>query len=145
MRSSFSQAEHDKYDSKGRDYARAIALKYGMFLANNPDKLGIDLLVYSIKTGDLIGYADAEVRPDLWENDRPKYNTVHAIQKKADNYSKLDLPAWYFSISGDGKYMLSCKFSEILKTNLIEVPNKREKSGESFYNVPVSMWKKLSL
>jgi hypothetical protein len=145
MRSSFSQAEHDKYDLKGRNYARAIALKYGMSLEDNPDKLGIDLLVYRIKTGELIGYADAEVRPELWEGDQPKYNTIHAIQKKADDYSKLDLPAWYFSISGDGKYMLSCQFSEILKTKLIEVSNKREKKGEFFYNVPVSMWRKLSL
>lgn len=144
-RSKFNQSEHYKFDKKGRDYARAIALKNGMFLANNPDQYGIDLLVYSLKTGELVGYADVEVRPDLWRNGRPIYRTIHAIKKKVETYSKLDLPSWYFSLSGDGENMLSCKFSDILSEKLVEVSNKREATGESFYDVPVSKWKKLSL
>lgn len=144
-RAVFNKSEYNKYDKLGRDYAKAIALKYGFRLEDNPDQYGIDLLVYSLKSNQLIGYADVEVRPDLWDGDKTRFRTIHAIKKKVENYSKLPLPAWYFSISGDGRHLLSCKFEDMLKEKLVEVSNKRERVGESFYDVPVSKWKHLTL
>ena len=143
IRSKFDSREHGLYDTYGRESAKKIVERYGYTLEDNPDTYGIDFLLY--KNGVHVGYADAEVRPNAWWDGDPIYPTIHAIKKKVETYSELDLPAWYFSISGCGKYMLMCKFKDMLSCPLIEVPNTREAYGESFYDVPVSMWKKLTI
>ena len=142
-RKPFSEKLHDQYDEFGRKNARELSLQNNKFLANTAGKYDIDFIVYDITTGEHIGYADVEVRPDIFVNGYPKYETFHCIERKILLYSKLDKPAYYLIVSGDGNVMYVASIKSILENgNVIKINTKYVKN-EHYFDISTNFFKRI--
>ena len=142
-RKPFSEELHRKYDEFGRVKARELSLQNNKFLANTDGKYDIDFLVYDFITGNHIGYADVEVRPDIFVNGYPKYKTFHCIERKILLYSQLDKPAYYLIVSGDGNVMYASSIKSILENgNVIKINTKYVKD-EHYFDISTNFFKRI--
>jgi len=142
-RKPFSEKLHNQYDEFGRKNAREILLQNKKFLANTDGKYDIDFLLYDLKTGDHIGYADVEVRPDIFIDGYPKYNTFHCIERKILVYSKLDKPAYYLILSGDANILYVANIKSILKNGDKIIINTKYIKNEHYFDVPIKFFKRI--
>ena len=142
-RKPFSEKLHNQYDEFGRKNAREILLQNKKFLANTAGKYDIDFLLYDLKTGDHIGYADVEVRPDIFIDGYPKYNTFHCIERKILLYSKLDKPAYYLILSGDANILYAANIKSILKNGDKIIINTKYIKNEHYFDVPIKFFKRI--
>jgi len=142
-RKPFSEKLHNQYDEFGRKNAREILLQNKKFLANTAGKYDIDFLLYDLKTGDHIGYADVEVRPDIFIDGYPKYNTFHCIERKILLYSKLDKPAYYLILSGDANILYVANIKSILKNGDKIIINTKYIKNEHYFDVPIKFFKRI--
>jgi len=142
-RKPFSEKLHDKYDDFGRKNSREISLQNNKFLANSSGKYDIDFLVYDLITGDHIGYADVEVRPDIFVDSYPKYKTFHCIERKILLYSQLDKPAYYLILSGDGNTMYVASIKSILENGKVIEINTKYVKNEHYFDVSTSIFKRI--
>jgi len=142
-RKPFSKKLHNQYDEFGRKNAREILLQNKKFLANTDGKYDIDFLLYDLKTGDHIGYADVEVRPDIFIDGYPKYNTFHCIERKILLYSKLDKPAYYLILSGDANILYVANIKSILKNGDKIIINTKYIKNEHYFDVPIKFFKRI--
>lgn len=142
-RKPFDNDLHEQYDEFGRKNARELCLQNNKFLANTAGKYDIDFLMYDVLTGDHIGYADVEVRPDIFVNGYPKYKTFHCIERKILLYSQLDKPAYYLIVSGDGDIMYAANISSILKNGKIIEINTKYVENEHYFDVSTDIFKRI--
>ena len=142
-RKPFSEKLHNQYDEFGRKNAREILLQNKKFLANTAGRYDIDFLLYDLKTGDHIGYADVEVRPDIFIDGYPKYNTFHCIERKILLYSKLDKPAYYLILSGDANILYAANIKSILKNGNKIIINTKYIKNEHYFDVPIKFFKRI--
>jgi len=142
-RKPFSEKLHNQYDEFGRKNAREILLQNKKFLANTAGRYDIDFLLYDLKTGDHIGYADVEVRPDIFIDGYPKYNTFHCIERKILLYSKLDKPAYYLILSGDANILYAANIKSILKNGDKIIINTKYIKNEHYFDVPIKFFKRI--
>lgn len=142
-RKPFSEKLHQQYDEFGRKNARELSLQNDKFLANTAGKYDIDFLVYDVTTGDHVGYADVEVRPDIFVNGYPKYKTFHCIERKILLYSQLDKPSYYLIVSGDGNVMYVASIKTILENgNIIQINTKYVKD-EHYFDISTDFFKRI--
>ena len=142
-RKPFSEKLHNQYDEFGRKNAREILLQNKKFLANTAGKYDIDFLLYDLKTGNHIGYADVEVRPDIFIDGYPKYKTFHCIERKILLYSQLDKPAYYLIISGDGNIMYVASIKSILKNGNVITINTKYVKDEHYFDISTKFFKRI--
>jgi len=142
-RKPFSKKLHNQYDEFGRKNAREILLQNKKFLANTAGKYDIDFLLYDLKTGDHIGYADVEVRPDIFIDGYPKYKTFHCIERKILLYSQLDKPAYYLILSGDANILYAANIKSILKNGDKIIINTKYIKNEHYFDVPIKFFKRI--
>jgi hypothetical protein len=129
----FDQGLHDQYDAIGRDMSKRYFKRYNVDLVDNPDKYGVDLIAY--KDDKKVGYVEVEVR-NAWDGDRFLHETLNVPYRKR-KLLELDMPVYLLSWSSTSDYGFLCKASVILKSEVLEKPNKYLDKSEHFFVVPV--------
>lgn len=129
----FDKELFDKYDKMGRDIVKSYVGQWGMFAEDNPDKYGVDLLLYSDK--GLVACAEVEVR-NSWKTVEFPYedlNVPHRKKKLLEN----ELDTFFFSINAEGTALFFCKAEDVLGSDVKESRNKYVYKGEHFFKVPL--------
>lgn len=129
-RKPFEQELHDQFDAP----AKKAIVDYMQKRCNhvqvlpNPDKYGIDLLVY--RDEKFIGGVEVEVRQ--W-NPCP-YDTIHIPHRKNKYFIKNTL---FFALTKDMKNAYWIEGHKIKDCPVKEVSNYKIPQGEMFYDVPI--------
>jgi hypothetical protein len=131
----FDKKLSDKFDSPGRAFIKRAAKKKWNVLADDYEKYEVDLICR--RNGEVIGYAEVEVRPDFI--DQFPFSTVHIPSRKAKLMDN-GLPTVYFVVNGSFDRLLWIKSTDALNFDLKEVKNRLVPNGEMFYDVPVDQF-----
>lgn len=129
----FDKGLHDQYDAIGRDMSKRYFKQYNIELIDNPDIYGVDLIAY--KNDKKYGYVEVEVR-NAWDGINFRHQTLNIPYRKR-KLLELDLPVCLLSWSSNGDYGFLCKAEVILRSEVIEKPNKYMAKSEYFFAVPV--------
>ena len=137
QRKRFDKELHDTYDKLGRDVVKKfVADHWGMTAEDNPNRYGIDLLLY--KDNELCGLAEVEVRLSLKTVEFP-YEDLNVPQRKRKLLENTGQPTFFFSVNKDATALFHCGAEAVLASELKESSNKYVRSGEYFYKVPLDM------
>jgi len=131
----FSNSLYNKYDEPARAFVKKIYNDLGIIAQDNPDKYGIDLILY--KDNNKIGYAEVECCAS-WNMPIYPYKSLHVPIRK-EKFFKLDLPSEYWQVSNTFSRALHIDGEQILKSPVIVVPNKYVLSNERFYDVELNI------
>lgn len=127
----FDKELFDKYDQMGRDIVKSFVGQWGMLAEDNPDRYGVDLLLYA--EGKLVACAEVEVR-NSWKTVEFPYedlNVPHRKKKLLEN----EVDTFFFSINSEGTALFFCKAEDVLSSEVKESRNKYVYKGEHFYKV----------
>jgi len=132
----FDQALHDKYDPPARKAVIDWVEKtWGLQAKDNPDKYGIDLIVY--RDGKQVGYIEVEVRS--W-NPCP-FNTIHVPVRKKE---MLEQPkSLFFALTQDLSHAYWVTGDKVFKYKTVEM--KDDTKHEAYYDVPKSLFNYVKL
>lgn len=132
----FDQILHDKYDPPARKAVTDWVEKtWGLQCQDNPDKYGIDLIVY--RNGEQVGFIEVEVR--TW-NPCP-FPTIHVPKRKIE---MLELPnALFFALTEDLGHAYWIWGKNVFAYKTVEV--KKDNFHEAYYDVPKSLFKFVKL
>lgn len=132
----FDQSLHDKYDPPARlAVSRWVKNQWNLEAKDNPDKYGIDLIVY--RNNDKVGYIEVEVRS--W-NPCP-FNTIHVpVRKKA----MLETPkTLFFALTSDLSHAYWITGDKCFKYRTVEMRD--DTKHEAYYDVPKSLFNYIKL
>lgn len=138
------QGKYKSFDSKlyrVNDNAKELAIEYfkriGMSAIVNPDQYGIDLIV------DNQFYCEVEVKHN-WKQENFPFPNLQIPERKK-KFAALDKPVVFMVLSSNRKKALVAKDHDVLKSPLKTVSNKYVKNGEKFFQVDVSLLKKVNI
>ena len=134
MRKRFGQTLHDQTDIPARIKAKAIIAKLGYNAIDNPNKLGVDLLIY--KDDNPLFNVECEVKTN-WKGENFKFPDVNMLERKA-KYCKLDQPTYFRLFNEDLSNYLIIKDKDLIKAPKEMVRNKYVPFGEYFYKVSLN-------
>ena len=127
----FDKSLYKKYDEKAKQLFENIApIEYTV--SRNPCKTGVDLLIY--KNGKLVAYAEVEMKI-VWKG-KFKWDTIHLPSRKI-KYCGLKHKTLFILFRSDGKQYFCFWDRVILRSNLINVPNKYMHK-EEFYDIKLT-------
>jgi len=132
----FDQELHDKYDPPARAAVAAwMNMKWGVEAKDNPDKYGIDLIVY--KNGKQVGFAEVEVRQ--W-NPCP-FPTIHVPVRKKH---MIEVPkTLFFALTQDMRHAYWIMGHKALAFDTIELRDATK--HEAYYDVPKELFNYVDL
>lgn len=135
----FNPEAHKENDAKAKKYAAGYWQSKGIEVRNNPDRYGIDQMLY--KDNDLYGYCECEIKWYL-EEGRFKWQTLNILYRKR-KYAELEestgKPVFFCLFSPDGDKLALTRGKDILRCTVKELSNNAVKKGELFYDVPLDM------
>ena len=131
---SFDKDLFDTYDKMGRDIVKSFVGQWGMIAEDNPDKYGVDLLLYS--DAGLVACAEVEVR-NSWKTVEFPYEDLNVPHRKKKLLENNELDTWFFSINASGSALFFCKGEDVLDSDVKESRNKYVYKGEHFFKVPL--------
>ena len=143
----FNQELHDLCDPPAREAVTDwVAMKWGLQAKPNPDKYGVDLIVY--RKGQVCGYIEVETRdwgpkPSGFLTFRCPYDTIHIAQRKEKLFTNPG--TLIFVTTRDFENAYWCKAEDVKSSPLIEVPNRAVKRHEYFYDVPIELFQYITL
>jgi hypothetical protein len=134
MYKSFDKELWLQYDELGRNTVKDfIERTWNIEVRDNPDKYGVDLLLYS--NDKLQGYAEVEVR-NSWKSKLFPFNDLNVPSRK-EKLLNNSLPTFFFSVNKNANALLFCKAEDVLSSPLVENKNKYISKGELFYKIPL--------
>ena len=133
----FDQQLFQENDEKGKNIVKSFFLRMGIEAIDHPNPYVVDLILQ--REGELIGYAEVEVRKN-WSRDEFPYDTLNVPARKA-KYLKNELPTYFFSINYPLTRMFVATDDVVLSSPLKENPNKYVAKGELFYDVALDRCK----
>ena len=118
--------------------ARAAGKKYwscidGVTVEDNPDRYGPDLIVHT-SAGSF--FCEVEIKK-VWKGKEFQYDTLQIASRKG-KYLESALPVSYIVFNDDQTYGYLCPGTVLADSPIVEVPNKYNWSGETFYQIPVN-------
>jgi|ETNvirenome_6_85_1030632.scaffolds.fasta_scaffold11322_3 hypothetical protein len=135
VRKSFSKALFDENDPQARNAARDLAATFGLDeIIENSNQYGIDLL--GMTKGKISVGIEVEVKHGWSGGDFP-FSTIHLPERK-EKFCNLDIPVIFCILSKDLKQAAIFGKRTVLNAEKVEVPNRFVKSGELFFDIPVS-------
>lgn len=133
-----------KFDEKlynNNDPAKYLAIEFfrtkDKIAVVNPDDYGIDLIV------DGKFYCEVEVKHS-WKGENFTFSTLQIPERK-NKFTVSDKPVMFMIFNSDKSYAFLVKGEDVLDSPLVEVSNKYVKSGEKFFQIPVSKLTKVRL
>jgi hypothetical protein len=135
LRKRFDKELFNLYDRKARNIAKRYFAKQGIEAKDNPDKYGVDLLIY--KEQQLIGYCECEVKA-VWKEDQFPYGSVQIPERKAAYVYKNKLPVMFLMVNAKANRFLTVDGKDILTSPLREVSNIYLRKEELFFQVPLA-------
>jgi hypothetical protein len=136
----FNQELHDACDPPAREAVTEwVAMRWGLECQPNPDKYGVDLIVY--RKGQLCGFIEVETRD--WGVKHCPYDSIHIAQRKEKLFTNEG--TLIFVTTRDFENAYWCKAEYVKNSPLIEVPNRAVKRNEYFYDVPIELFQYVDL
>ena len=136
----FNQKLHDLCDPPAREAVTEwVEMKWGLQCQPNPDKYGVDLIVY--RRGQVCGFIEVETRG--WGTLHCPYYTIHIAQRKEKLFQNPG--TLIFVTTRDFENAYWCKADDVKNSPLIEVPNRAVKRNEYFYDVPIELFQYVDL
>jgi len=136
----FNQELHDRCDPPARQAVTDwVAMKWGLICKENPDKYAVDLIVY--RKDQICGYIEVETRD--WGVRHCPYDTIHIAQRKEKLFTNPG--TLIFVTTRDFENAYWCTAEDVKGSPLIEVPNRAVKRHEYFYDVPIELFKYVTL
>jgi len=133
----FEQDLHDKYDPPARAaVARWMYYAWGFDAIDNPDKYGVDLIIY--KNWIEVGFAEVEVRS--WHNECP-FTTIHVPVRKTHMLEKEK--TIFFALTQDMNYAYWIVGSKCLVFPTWRMTD--ETKDELYYDVPKELFNYVNL
>ena len=133
-RKPFDKDLFEKYDKLGRDVVKRHFEKLNMQAQDNPDRYGVDLLVY--RDEKIVSCAEVEVRLS-WNSDEFPFDSLNVPSRKKKLLTN-QVPTLFFSINKPLTRMFWCPSTVVLNSPLEEVKNKYVDKDEYFYKVPLN-------
>ena len=139
----FSQELHAKHDPRARQAVARMLEKRGLIAYENPDRYGIDILVYRCTYkpysvyGALVGRVETEVKA-CWKTEKFPYPTVHIPLRKAKFIGASRKCRTYFVLFNN---LLTVSVwvpaAVVWSADRANVPNKYMDS-EEFFDIPIN-------
>jgi hypothetical protein len=138
VRKPFEQELHDLYDAPAKEAVKSFLERTcDVGVTPNGDQYGVDLII--IRNGEVIGYAEVEVRQ--WTPHCP-FATIHIPQRKEKYFNDRTL---FFALTKDMRTAYWIETNKITKHPLVEVRNYKVENGEMFFDVPIKEFQQVSL
>jgi len=135
VRKGFSQALFDKNDGPARDAAQSLSILLGVDeIVDNSNQYGIDLLG-KVKGQTALGI-EVEVKYGWRGGDFP-FDTIHLPERK-EKFCNKDMEVVFIILSKDKKRAAIFDKHTVLNSKKVEVPNRFVRSGELFFDIPLS-------
>lgn len=99
----------------------------------NPKKRGVDLHIFH--KGKHVLNIETEIKR-VWKKKNFEYETVQIPERK-NKFANLKIPTLFVMFNADQSSYLVIKDKDLIKSPLVEVPNKYMFKGEYFYQVPL--------
>jgi len=120
--------------------ARNAVMEYigasGIFVQDNPDIYGPDLIVYKGFKPDF--YAEVEIKK-VWKKDQDEFPwTTVQLPKRKLKFMDLGAPCEFFILREDRKMAIIIPDFVVAKSPVSVVPNKYVAEGELFVTIDVS-------
>jgi hypothetical protein len=137
----FSQEAYDEFDNRGKMACIRFFASLGYQPTNNEEDFNIDLIFVQEGYQDL--YIEVEVRGlwnfplTEWGRYKPGWSTIHIPERKGKYATWYGSNMFYFELNA------SCTQAFIVPSSCIRpfykkmIPNRRHKTGEYFYDIPV--------
>lgn len=134
----FNQRIYDGSDSQAKNAFRKYLSKRKAVIEEEPHgKYGVDLFV-TYKNGRKV-FIEVEIRY-IWLEGKFPYDTIHVPARKK-KFCNLEYPTYFISFRKDLKAMIVIPSGNMKEKYLKEVPNRRVKEGEYFYDIPIKYTK----
>lgn len=127
----FQQNDFNKFDEAARNMATSFWNRMGYSCTDNPDEYGVDLVV---EGDNKRFYCEVEVKT-VWHGVQFKYPTIHLPVRKAKFLSK---PTQFMVFNNSLTHAAVFGRQAVLDSPRVEVPNAKIRTGEKFFDVPVS-------
>lgn len=139
MQGAYKSFDTNLYDKN--DNAKELAIRYferiGLSTIVNPDQYGVDLIV------DNKFFCEVEVKHN-WKEDKFPFSTLQIPERKK-KFATLDKPVVFMVMSSNRKKAFIAKDSDVLNSPLKTVSNKYVRNGEKFFQVDVSLLRKVDI
>lgn len=129
----FSPELYSLHDKNAKDTVINYFKKENIYLIENPDKYGIDLLD---KIGNQINMGIEVEHRTNWVGTPFPYTTINVPYRKR-KYAELSYPTVFCAVNNDYTALFVIDFKDVVVCNLKENKNKYVKTGEMFYSVPI--------
>ena len=127
----FQKKDFDQYDEAAREAAKAFWTKMGFACEDNPDEYGVDLVVQGQNKRF---FCEVEVKT-VWHGVQFKYPTIHLPVRKAKFLAK---PTQFMIFNNSLTHAAIFGRKTVLESPCVEVPHRKRRVGEKFFDVPVS-------
>ena len=135
-RKPFDKALFEQNDYKAREIVKDYIGASGLYVRDNPDIYGPDLIVY--KGFKPLSYVEVEIKK-VWKagQDEFPWKTIQLPERKS-KFLNLGLPIEFFILREDMQMAVVIPDYVISSKQLKEVKNKYVAEGEKFFQVDVS-------
>ncbi|HEY8365680.1 MAG TPA: hypothetical protein VIL57_00905 [Bacteroidia bacterium] len=133
IRKRFDLDLYNENDNKAKNKAKELLVNSGFDVEDNPKKRGVDLLIF--KDGKHIANIECEIKK-VWKGPVFRYPTIQFPERKK-KFAELEIPTVFLMFNEDLSAHLAVRGSDLLKSPLVEVPNKYCFKGELFFQVPL--------
>lgn len=129
----FDPALYEQYNRAAIDAVRSHINASGLFVQDNDDIYGPDLVVY-------LGfkpryYVECEVKL-IWSGPDFPFDTIQLPERKA-KFARLPKPCEFWICNREYTHAIVISDRNLEPDMIVEVPNKLVANGELFYQVPI--------
>lgn len=136
-RKPFDREMFDATDNPAREAVRDYIGRSGLYVRDNPDTYGPDLIVY--KGFKPLSYVEVEVKL-VWKPEQYEFpwDTIQLPERKK-KFLNLGLPIEFFILRADLERAVLIPDYVVLESPVEEVKNKYVSSGELFCKIDVAL------
>lgn len=134
IRKRFSPELYEQNDKLAKEKAITLLDKRVYKVVENPNKRGVDLLVY--KKGEHVFNIECEIKK-VWSGKEFKFDNVQFPERK-NKFAILEKPTLFIMFNKDQSSFLVVNSKDLVASPKVEVPNKYIYKGEYFYQVPLN-------
>lgn len=134
----FDQKLFNKFDRPAKEQAIEFLAYYEYEAIENPDCYGPDLIVF--KNGDLIGYAECEVRT-VWKNKEFPFESLSLPFRKKKfltQASAEEIKIIFLVFNSDFSAIAKVKGQAVSDSPVVERSNRLGPENEKFFDIPLS-------